>query len=53
MDSTTHVEEGKKWLAKYVNILARLGVGLMDSNKEVFMLMNGVESSLVFEVKDK
>ena len=33
MDSTTHVEEEKRELVKYVHWLVRLGVLLMDSTK--------------------
>ena len=34
MGSTSHVEEEKRELAKYVHILARVGVRLMDLQKE-------------------
>ncbi|KAH0642176.1 hypothetical protein KY285_034832 [Solanum tuberosum] len=53
MGSTAHFEEDKKELAKYVHRLARLGVRLMDSTEGGVVVMNGVESLLVSEVKDK
>ncbi|WMV32620.1 hypothetical protein MTR67_026005 [Solanum verrucosum] len=53
MGSTTHFEEDKKELAKDVHRLARLGVQLFDSTKGGVVVMNGVESSLVSEVKEK
>ncbi|KAH0670766.1 hypothetical protein KY290_026160 [Solanum tuberosum] len=53
MGSTAHFEEDKKELAKHVHRLARLGVRLMDSTQEGVMVMNGVESLLVSEVKVK
>ncbi|WMV19535.1 hypothetical protein MTR67_012920 [Solanum verrucosum] len=53
MGSTTHFEEDKKDLARDVHRLARLGVRLMDSTKGGVVAMNGVESSLVLEVKEK
>ncbi|KAH0657727.1 hypothetical protein KY289_026475 [Solanum tuberosum] len=52
MGSIAHVEEGKKELARGVHKLARLGVWLMDSNEGGVVVMNGVESSLVSEVKE-
>ncbi|KAH0656975.1 hypothetical protein KY285_031857 [Solanum tuberosum] len=53
MGSTAHVEEGKRKLAKDVHRLARLGVRLMDSIEGGIVVTNGVESSLVSEVKGK
>ncbi|XP_049369927.1 uncharacterized protein LOC125834816 [Solanum verrucosum] len=53
MGSTAHVEEGKKELAKEVHRLAHLGVHLLDSSESGVVVMNGVESSLVSEVKEK
>ncbi|KAH0733004.1 hypothetical protein KY289_004192 [Solanum tuberosum] len=53
MGSISHVEEEKKKLVKDVLRLARLGVHLMDSTEGVLVVMNGVESSLVSEVKEK
>ena len=53
MGSTTHFEEDKKELAKDVHRLARLGVQLMDFTKRRVVVMNGVESSLVPDVKEK
>ncbi|KAH0776371.1 hypothetical protein KY290_007782 [Solanum tuberosum] len=49
MGSTTHVEEEKKELAKYVHRLARLGVRLMDSTEGGIVVTNGAESSLVYQ----
>ncbi|KAH0705906.1 hypothetical protein KY285_010431 [Solanum tuberosum] len=51
--STTHFEEAKKEVARYVHRLARLGVRLMDSIEGGVVVMNGVESSLVSNVKEK
>ncbi|WMV33197.1 hypothetical protein MTR67_026582, partial [Solanum verrucosum] len=53
MGSTSHVEEEKKELAKYVHRLARYGVRYMDSNEGGAVVINGVESSLPSEVKEK
>ncbi|KAH0658244.1 hypothetical protein KY289_026992 [Solanum tuberosum] len=53
MGSITHFEEDKKELAKEVHRLARLGVRLMDSTEGGVVVMNGAESSLVSEVKNK
>ncbi|KAH0739661.1 hypothetical protein KY290_038366 [Solanum tuberosum] len=53
MGSTAHVEESKKELSKDVHKLARLGVRLMDSNEGGVVVMNGAESSLMSEVKEK
>ncbi|KAH0636443.1 hypothetical protein KY289_036358 [Solanum tuberosum] len=53
MGSIAHFEEDKKKLAKEVYRLARLGVRLMDSTKGGVVVMNGAESSLVSEVKEK
>ncbi|KAH0671214.1 hypothetical protein KY285_025427 [Solanum tuberosum] len=41
--------EGKKELAKDVHRLSRLGVCLLDSNEGRVVVINGAESSLVFE----
>ncbi|KAH0688918.1 hypothetical protein KY289_016276 [Solanum tuberosum] len=51
--STAHFEKDKKELAKVVHRLARLGVRLMDSTEGGVVVMNGAESSLVSEVKEK
>ncbi|KAH0633358.1 hypothetical protein KY284_036144 [Solanum tuberosum] len=51
--STSYVEKYMKELAKNVHRLARLGVRLMDSNEGGVVVMNGDESSLVSEVKEK
>ena len=41
MGNTTHVKEGKKYLAKEVHKLSRLGVQLMDSTEgEVLVMIN-------------
>ena len=53
MGSTTYVEEEKRDLTKDVHKLARLGFRLMDSTKGGIVVTNGVESSLVLEVKEK
>ncbi|KAH0765914.1 hypothetical protein KY285_001785 [Solanum tuberosum] len=53
MGSTTHFEEGNKELAKDVHRLARLEVRLMDSTEGGVVVMDGAESSLVLEVKEK
>ena len=53
MGSTTHLEEEKKELAKDVHRLKLLEVLLMDSTEGGIVLMNGVESLLVSEVKGK
>ncbi|KAH0675767.1 hypothetical protein KY285_023568 [Solanum tuberosum] len=53
MGSTAHVEEEKKELAKEEHTLAQLGVRLMDSTEGAVVVMNGAESSLVSEVKEK
>ncbi|WMV38444.1 hypothetical protein MTR67_031829 [Solanum verrucosum] len=42
MDSTSHVEEGKKELAKEVHRLSRLGVRLLDSNKGGVVISKGI-----------
>ena len=44
MVSTSHVEEDKKELAKYVHRLALLGVHLLDSNEDKEVVMKGGES---------
>ncbi|WMV54739.1 hypothetical protein MTR67_048124 [Solanum verrucosum] len=48
-----NTEEQKKELAKDVHQLSRLGVRLMDSIERGIVVMNGDESSLVLEVKEK
>ena len=53
MDSVSHVEEGKKDLAKYVHRFARLGVRLEDSPNGGFAVHNNSGSSIVIEVKSK
>ncbi|KAH0693675.1 hypothetical protein KY285_020772 [Solanum tuberosum] len=53
MGSTSYVEEENSELAKDVHKLARLGVRLMDSTEGGIVVMNGAESSLVSEVKEK
>ncbi|KAH0743187.1 hypothetical protein KY290_031180 [Solanum tuberosum] len=53
MGSVAHVEEEKKELAKDVNRLARLGVRLMSISNGGVTVKNGLESSLVAEVKEK
>ncbi|WMV37288.1 hypothetical protein MTR67_030673 [Solanum verrucosum] len=53
MGSTAHVEESKKELAKEVHRLARLGVCLLDSSVGGVVIMNGHESSLVSEMREK
>ena len=53
MGSTTHIEEGKRELAKDVHRQARLGVRLTDSAEGGIAVTNGVESSVVLEVKEK
>lgn len=42
MGGTSHVEEGKKELEKYVHRLARLRVQSMDSNERGVVVMNKV-----------
>ncbi|WMV23695.1 hypothetical protein MTR67_017080 [Solanum verrucosum] len=51
MGSTTHIEEGKRELAKDMHGPARLGVRLIDSAKGGIVMMNGSDPSLVPEVK--
>uniref|UniRef100_M1DTF0 Retrotransposon gag protein n=1 Tax=Solanum tuberosum TaxID=4113 RepID=M1DTF0_SOLTU len=53
MGSTTHVDKDKKEFAKDVHRLARLGVRIMDSNEGRVAVVNGDESALVLEVKEK
>ncbi|KAH0777818.1 hypothetical protein KY290_009229 [Solanum tuberosum] len=53
MGSPAHFEEDKKDLVKDVHRLAGLGVRLMDSIEGGVVVMNGAESSLVSEVKEK
>ena len=52
MGSTAYFEEDKKELAKDVHRLACLEVQLMGSTEGGVVVMNGVESSLVSEVKE-
>ena len=49
--STSHFEEQKRELAKYVCTLKRIRVRLMDSYEGGIVLTNEAESSLVSEVK--
>ena len=44
---TSHVEEGKRELAKYVHRLTRLGVKLMDSTEREIVVINVAKSSLL------
>ncbi|KAH0784113.1 hypothetical protein KY290_003711 [Solanum tuberosum] len=53
MGSITHVEEGKRELAKDLHRLARLGVRLSDSAEGGIAVTSRAESSLVSEVKEK
>ena len=53
MGNTSHLEEEKKELAKDMHRLARLGVQLIDFTEGEIVVTNGVESSLVSEVKGK
>ncbi|WMV20158.1 hypothetical protein MTR67_013543 [Solanum verrucosum] len=53
MGSTTHIKEEKRELAKDVHRLTRSRVRLMDSTEGGVVVMNGAESSLVSEVKEK
>ena len=53
MGSTTHVEEGRRELAKEVHRLASLGVQLEEDNEGGINVQNRSTSSLVFEVKEK
>ena len=53
MGSTTHIEEGKRELAKDVHRLARLRVRLIDSAEGGIAVTRRAESSLVSEVKEK
>ncbi|KAH0689166.1 hypothetical protein KY289_016524 [Solanum tuberosum] len=53
MGSVEHIEEERKELAKDVHRLARLGVCLMSISDGGVTVQNGVESSLVVEVKEK
>ena len=52
MDSVAHVGEKIKDLVKDVHRLARLGVLLMSISDSGVTVQNGVESSLVVEVKE-
>ena len=52
--NTSHVEEElKERVAKDMHRIARLGVRLIDSITGGVVVMNGVELSLLFEVKEK
>ena len=51
MVSTTHHEEEKKELEKYVHRLPRLGVCLMDSTEGGLVVKHKAKSSLALEVK--
>ena len=53
MGNISRVEEEKKELAKDVHRLACLGVRLIDFTEGDIMVINGAESSLVSEVKQK
>ena len=53
MCSTVHVDKEKRELAKYMHILVCLEVRLMDSTEGGVVVMNGDESSLAFEMKEK
>jgi len=53
MGSNAHFEKDKRELAKDMHRLARLGVHLMDSTEGGVVVMNGAESSLVSEIKEK
>ena len=51
MGSTTHIEDQKKELVKYIHRLVTLGVQLVDSTNGVVSVHPSSESSLVVEVK--
>ncbi|WMV45259.1 hypothetical protein MTR67_038644 [Solanum verrucosum] len=53
MGNVVHVEKERKELAKDVHRLARLGVRLMSISDGGVTVQNGIESSLVLEVKEK
>ena len=53
MGSVAHVEEEMKKLMKDVHNLSHLGVRLMSILHNCITLQNGVECSLVVEVKEK
>ncbi|KAH0711565.1 hypothetical protein KY289_007524 [Solanum tuberosum] len=53
MGSTTHIEEGKKELARDVHRLACLGVRFTDSAEGGITVTSRAESSLMSEVKEK
>ncbi|KAH0739920.1 hypothetical protein KY290_038625 [Solanum tuberosum] len=53
MGSIAHIKEGRRELAKDVHRQARLGVRLTDSAEGGIAVTNGVESSVVLEVKEK
>ena len=51
MGNTSYFEKGKRELAKEVHRLARIGVRLMDFHRRGVVVMNGVESSLLSELR--
>ena len=53
MGSVSHVEEKIKELVKYVHRLSHLGVRLMSISDNCVTVQNGVESSLLVELKEK
>ena len=53
MGNISHLDEEKKELSKDVHRLALLGVRLMDSKEVWIVVTNGVEPSLLSEVKEK
>ena len=53
MGSVAYVEEERKELEKDVHRISRLGVHLMSISDIGVTVMNGEESSLVVEVKEK
>ncbi|XP_069148082.1 uncharacterized protein [Solanum lycopersicum] len=53
MESNTHDEEYKRYLARDIHRLARVGVRVMDSTEGGIMVTNGDESSFVSEIKEK
>ena len=50
--STTHIEDEKKELVKYIHRLARLGVRLVDSTSGGVSVHPSSKSSLVVGVKE-
>ena len=53
MGSVSHVEEKLKEIVKDIHKVARLGVRLMSISDNGVTVQNGVESSLLVEVKEK